>query len=727
VTARGSPASPGGWKDVAWIVAAALAIKAVALLELGDHPLLQPQGDLDAERYVELARDVVARGLLAPREPFFVSPLYVYFLAAIFSVGGSLFAARLVQVALGAVAVGFVYLLAREWFGARAGRLAAVLVLLAGFITFSEILILQSALDPILVAASLYCVSRTQTTSGRRPFGAAGLALGLFALNRPNGLAYGFAAAFLIGLSSRPGEARGTLKTWRRPAARVSRVLLPLLAVLTANALLNLKTSGEPTLISSHGGLNFYIGNNAGATGTYHRVPGVAASMSGQVRDAARVAEAAAGRALSSSEVSGHFYAEAAKWIAAQPVEALRLFGRKLAILLNRTDVPLNHSYAFYRRDESDLLRLLVIGPAVLWPLGLVGLSIGAFRAARAPSAPRPAAAYWTWASFVPIYGLSVAAFFVSDRYRMPLFLPLGILAALTLVSVAGWVRERRVAAVAVTAVGIALSAAFVNRDLNLDDGLGGERARKAVALIERGSYDEARRYASTAAEGLPYAGVFHFEVGEALTAAGRYEEAVTELRAALSIDASQPAIHLALGQSLLLAGHSGDAVGHLNAAASAAFRPEVSGTWLARALAADGRRSEAVEVLASLSDAVVQACPAQTQTEMGSLALELEAPAVAERWLRAAAARSPDAAEAHEKLGVALILQGRGRDALAPLEHACRLAPSSASARLNLAVAYAQLGRVVEARSAAREAMRLDPSEPRTAALLRALPPEPR
>ena len=685
-------------RDVVWIVAAALALKAGVLLQLGSHPLLQPQGDLDTARYVDLARTLAAGGPLAVHEPFFLSPLYVYFLAVVISLGGTLLTARILQIVLGSAAVALVYLLARDRFGRRVGLLASALMLLTGFITFNEILILQSALDPVLVAAALFFVSRTQTTAARWPHLAAGISLGLFALNRPNSLVYGLAAVVLVGVAARRVRA-------------AALVLLAMLAVLGANTLRNYLASGEPILISSHGGLNFYIGNNAEADGIYHPVPGVAPSMAGQVRDATRVAEAAEGRPLSRAQVSNYFYARAFEWIADNPMAALKLFGRKLVALLNRTDVPLNYSYAFYRRDESTLLRWLIVGPLLLVPLGIAGLFV----------APRTLS-IWTWASFVPIYALSVAAFFVADRYRMPLFIPLAVLSAWAIVWFSDAIRQRRFAQATLPIVLSALGATVAAWDLGLDDGLGGERARKAGWLIEQGSYEEARRYIADASEGLPNPGVFHFRVGRAYAAAGRYDDGVAELRRALAIDRGQPAIQLALGQALLLAGRPEDAADPLKRALEAGFRPEVTGPWFVRAVIASGRRADALQALSALSDAVVREAGPETALEMGTLALDLQAPAAAERWLRGAAARSPGSGDAQEKLGVALLLQGRPTEALAPIEQACRLAPANASARLNLAVAYAQLARYDEARAAAREAVRLDPSEPRAVALLQKL-----
>jgi len=202
------------------------------------------------------------------------------------------------------------------------------------------------------------------------------------------------------------------------------------------NAARNYAVSGEAILISSHGGLNFFIGNNAEADGIYDRVPGITPSIAGQVRDATRVAETAEGRHLSASEVSAYFFQRAWAWIAANPGAALALFARKIALVLNKTNVPLNYSYAFYSRDETTLLRVLLVGPWMLMPLGLLGLLLVSVR--------REQPGFWVWASFIPIYGLSVAAFFVSDRYRMPLLVPLCATSAAALVWTLDRIREHK-------------------------------------------------------------------------------------------------------------------------------------------------------------------------------------------------------------------------------------------------------------------------------------------
>ena len=143
------------------LLAACFAVKAVVLFQLHDHPLLQPHGEMDTAYYVELGRRVAQQGVLGVAEPFFVSPLYVYFLALVFAGGGGLLAAKLLQVALGTAAVGLLFATTRSWFGSRAALWAAALAILTGVFAFYEVLILQAALDPFLVAAALYAVTRS--------------------------------------------------------------------------------------------------------------------------------------------------------------------------------------------------------------------------------------------------------------------------------------------------------------------------------------------------------------------------------------------------------------------------------------------------------------------------------------------------------------------------------------------------------------------------------------
>lgn len=701
------------------LLTATIVLKGTVLGQLHDHPLLQPHGALDTSYYLDLARTLAAGGPRALGEPLFVSPLYLYFLAAVFALGGGVLAAKVVQIGLGTAAVGLVYATARLWFGDRAALVAATLAMLTGLFTFYEVLILQAALDPFLVAVLLYAVSQAVARGRLRWIAAAGAAGGLLGLNRPNALVYAGLLPLLLavhvwrrgspGAVAAGGGPEGAPPRARAAGWAAAACLAGLVPVLALNGLVNYLASGEVLLVASHGGLNFYIGNHENATGTYVPVPGIDASIAGQARDALRVAETATGRRLSHAEVSRYFYGQAWAWIARHPTDALRLFGRKLLILLNAVNVPLNYSYAYYSRDEPTLLRWLLAGPWLLIPLGLVGLLRS--------SPGRERAGWWVWAAFVPVYALAVAAFFVSDRYRMPMLIPLSVTAGAAMVNLLEQARARRFGSLAPRLVAVAGLAAVAHWNLGLDDGRGGEQTRQALWLIEQGRYQDARRYVARIASAHSHPGVLHFRVGRALASAGRFDEAIEHLQAALVID-RQPAIHLELGQVLVTAQRSREAVAHLEAAMAAGYHREIAAPWLVRALVLSGERDRAAALLASLPDEVGRN-RWESAVDLGTLALELGRAVEAERWLQLAVLQVPDRAEVQEHLGVARLLAGRPQEAVGPLELACRLDPRRASAQLNLAVAYAAVGRLSEAQVRAREAARLDPQEPRARALL--------
>jgi tetratricopeptide (TPR) repeat protein len=461
-----------------------------------------------------------------------------YFLAVVFLLSGSsLLAAKIVQIVLGAAALGLIFAATETWYGRRAAWAAGVLAAATGVFTFNEVLLLQSAVDPFLTALAAYLLSRALVTERRARFSAAGLALGLFVTNRPNALVW--AAALVVLLALVPPSR----KSLRRTAALLGGLALALAPV----TLRNRAVSGEWILVSSHGGLNFYIGNNADSDGTYRRIPGIAPDIEGQIHDARTVAETAAGRPLRASEVSRYFYRHAWEWIARRPGAALRLFLRKLAYCFNAVDLSLNYSYAYYSRDEATLLRALVVGPGLLVPLGLFGLA----------AVPRRAGGrgFWIWAAFVPVYAVSVASFFVSGRYRLPLLVPLCVGAGAAVVWLVDAARARRPRPLLFASAALTLLGVGANWNWRLDDGRSEERMQMIVRLVDEGRLDEARARLDEALRANPDRSEIrqararlHESEGVAASRAGRHAEGAAELEQAVRLDPDRASAHLNLG-----------------------------------------------------------------------------------------------------------------------------------------------------------------------------------
>lgn len=401
------------WRLPAFL-AATFAVKLIVLLQLQAQPLLQPDAGLDTTAYVDLARRVIAGDLGLGPGLYFLSPLYIYFLAGALALLNSMAFVRVVQIALGTAAVGCIFFTARRWFGERAGWIAAVLAALTGVFTFHEIVIMQSALDAFLAAAALMCLTRALAErdqpnrhAASRAAGLSGLFFGWQILNRPN---IAIAVAGVLG----------SLAIVRRPRLALmlaAGALLGVAPVLARNAVV----SHQFAPASSQGGLNFYIGNREGATGQYAAVPGVAANIEGQAHDTRKIAEKALGRPLSDGEVSSYFYGQGLAWIGAAPGRAIALFVRKLALVFNARHQWLDLSYPYYALDAGSWLWALFVGPWLLVPLGLAGIFV-------APRGDRRA--FFAWAAFIPCYAVSVAVFFVAERYRLPIFVPLCVTSA---------------------------------------------------------------------------------------------------------------------------------------------------------------------------------------------------------------------------------------------------------------------------------------------------------
>ena len=680
-----------GTRPLAAAIAAVFLLKLIVMLQLKDHVLTQPDAGLDTTAYVGLTERVLGGdGGLGPGL-YFLSPFYIYFLAILLGVWHSFTFVRLVQIALGTVAVACVFITADEWFGRRAAWIAAALATLTGVFSFYESLILQTALDPFFTAAALAFLTLGLTHERRRWYALAGLTFGVQVCNRPNVALPALAIALLLAAT-------------RRRQAAAAFAIAAALALLPVT-LRNIVVSGSwSPVTASHGGLNFYIGNNADADGSYRAVAGVTPDIKGQQEDTRRVAERATGRRLDDAAVSSYFYGLAWRWIREQPRAAAALFARKIALVFSARYLWLNYSYRFFADDERTLLRVMVVGPWLLVPLGLIGcLGLVERRAEAARSG------FVVWASFVPLYAIAVAAFYVSDRYQLLILMPLCVGAGAALdawVAAAADRRWRSLLVPGAVAAGLLIA---VNRPLAYDEGIGEERTRMAERLVTLGRVEEAERWADRAAAASPQPGVVHFRLGQRLVAAGQPAPAIAHFQRALAADPNQPVVEYALGETLLEAERPRDAIAPLRRALDAGVHADEAGADLVRALGAAGERDEAIRVLERLRP--VAADDAVRCVALAALAVQLQEPRLAERFSRAALASRPDLAGAHAQLGASFNLAGRFADARGELEEAIRLDSRDAASHVGLAVADANLGQMLDARAHIDAALRLDPA----------------
>jgi 4-amino-4-deoxy-L-arabinose transferase-like glycosyltransferase len=386
---------------------------------------------LDGAFYMTWARSLVEHhGDFAG--PYFLGPLYPYFLAGIFSVWGpDLGAVRLVQSALGVLDAVIVWAITRRVFGSGPARFAVVLFALYGPTVFYENLLVMESLVTTLGLAAL-AIALIPSDGLRSRAAASGFLLGLASLGRPTALVA--LPVVLLALRESQSHASGSAampaarpreRGPRRAAHREPGVLglavtiaagclVVLLPVLVRNTRL-----GGGLAITTNGGVNFYAGNNSEANGRFHEPPGVRFFRDPVLTSAAQAAlpPAVAARALTVRAVAGTDEAARSRlwtqrafgWIRTQPLDAALLLGRKVWLVLQAREIPQIESYEFHARRLA-VFRFFFVDFGWLWPLAFLGVW----------SARRDRIRGWrSLAGFGAVMLVPCLVFFVTARYRL--------------------------------------------------------------------------------------------------------------------------------------------------------------------------------------------------------------------------------------------------------------------------------------------------------------------
>ncbi|MFY9826246.1 MAG: tetratricopeptide repeat protein [Thermoanaerobaculia bacterium] len=372
---------------------------------------------MDSQEYDRWAREIAAGDWLGS-QVFFQAPLYPYLLAILYALfGRSLDAVYLAQIALAVAGCYALYRAGREMAGDAAGETAglgaALLAAVYGPFLFYDVQLAKESPAVAVTAFLLWALAAARARPATGRWLVAGALLGVLALLRENAL---LVVPFLLPLAwTQDGK---WLAFFRKGGALVAGLVLVLLPVALRNGIVG--GSFLPT--TSQGGVNFYIGNNPQADGTYQPIVPGKQIPALERREPARLAEQAAGRKLSAGEVSRYWLGRSLGWVRREPGAFLRLQVRKLGMFWSWYEWPDAVDY-YHVKTLSSVLRLplLELGGAVL--LALAGLVLA--RRRLGPFAPVLLFALgWT---------LSTIVFFLFSRYRLPVVPALLVLGGVTL------------------------------------------------------------------------------------------------------------------------------------------------------------------------------------------------------------------------------------------------------------------------------------------------------
>ena len=640
-----------------WVVA--FVLRAIYLWHLGHSPAF----DLllgDAITYDKWASRI-AQGDWLGQGVFYQAPLYPYFLGALYCLfGRDLLAVRLVQIVLGASSCVLLASAARSFFNrTTAGLLAGFLLAAYPTAIFFDCSIQKSVLDLLFVCALLAVMGRLSERSENRWWLAAGLVLGLLALTRENALIF-----LPIMLAWLFVAWRGEL--WKTRVQWTGLFLLGLAGILLPVGCRNLLAGGEFHLTTAQFGPNFYIGNSKAATGFYEPLKEGHGSALFERDDATTLAEQAAGRKLTPSEVSHYWTVKALGEMHEDVSRWLRLAFRKWLLVWNVSEVGDSDDQYTYG-DWSPLLRALnwILHFGTLCPLAALGICLTWSQRKR------------VWLLYVMILGYagSVALFYVFSRYRLPLVPMLILFSAAGLTFLPDTLREARwrvlLAGMATAVVATAvcnhamMAEALIRAGTHLN--LGNAFMMKGGIQDAIGEYEQVLRLNPTD----PYAPL---NLGHALFRAGRFKEAIGQYEQALRINPNDAHAQYNLGVALVKDGQLGQSVGHFE-----------------QALRIQPDYAEAHHILGSV------------------LFAQGEIPEAMGHWEQAIRIK-PDYAEAHYNLANAFLRGGQLKEAIGHYEQALHIKPTYVEAHFNLGIALEQAGRVQEAIEHYEQALSLRP-----------------
>jgi len=662
---------------------------------------------------------------------YFRPPGYAYTLGAIYFIfGHDYLAPRVFQMVLGLASCFLAFLFARRWFGNRAGVVYAALMAFYWIFVYFEGKLLDAVVDAFFSILLLLLLSDWMEKASFRGGLVRGATLGLFALFRPNVLAFFPAAAvWLVWALRRAGRPDAT--GWFSIAGFALGTILAVSPAFIRNAVV----ARDPVLIAANGGMSLAIGNNEKADGTNHYLPGFGLMKNPfEYARAVEKLEKSLGRppgSLKHSEASSLFARRGLDFIASHPLAFIRLTLRKAALFWGPYEVT-NNEEIYFARKSSRVLNSIPLNFTLISALGLVGVlaffwpvfvtryTLHVARGAPAPcnvqratSNGSPPVAQNSVAIltllFVGVYFLSALPFAAADRYRVPAIPGILLFASIALLFIFDSLRRKDWVRLALSAGGGAL--AYCLLSLN-PAGYPPSPAKwhydAGVAAAAEGRIDEAIAEYRRALEAIPDYAEARNNLGALLVRSGRWKEAVAEYREVLRLRPEQAEMHSNLGDVLSRLGRDAEAVASFEEALRLDAECVQAHNNLGIVLERQGQRDAAADHY----QAALSARPDYEEAHYNLANLLARSGDVegAISHFREAIRLDPRYVPAYNNLGNALFGQGRLPEAAEEYRKALSVDPGFLDAHNNLANVLAGSGRYDEAIVHYRRALEIDP-----------------
>lgn len=681
--------SGGIWIFLA-VFGAAVLFKIIYLVQYGQRILYARVPLVDAEYYDAWAQRVASGQGYGP-SPFYLAPLYPYWLALIYMIAGrDLMLVYALQAVMGIGSLVLVYWIGRKLFGSTAAAVSSILLLLYAPILIIETKLLSESLGILLTLAAMALLLWTLDKPGWGRGLLAGIVLGLSILCRSSNLL--FAGVVFLWLAWR----------WRRKQERHKFVTSGFIALGLAVSILpvtarNYLVGKDTALVQTNFGMTFAQGNNELAVGVFSHPPGTSGGIAIQQSEEMAVAARELGRSLKPSESSSFWVKRTLHWMAQNPAAAARLWGKKLVYSLNDRE-EMDSYETYYETAKVPTLRLAIVPFSVLFCFALVAI-VQSWRSAGVQ----------LLCLYVAGTLLTLLIFYVSSRYRLMAAPMLAILAGYGAVTAWHYLRERRVVPIAAILVALAGTTAVARLPYPMKKSSGTFVLKQlANQYLAAGKLDQGIAILMQASREFPQATELNAELGAALAQRGKYPEAVREYRRALADWSHSPELHVKLANALERMGNTADADLHWLEALRLAPNSAMVLVNRGGSLMNRGRLPEAKDHFERALTADPNSILANNN--LGSVLAQSGKPAEAVAYFRKAVELDPTYTRARCNLSRALAETNRSDEAIANLQEGIRVQPDAPALHFDLAQLLVRAGRKDEAIAEYRHVIRLDP-----------------
>lgn len=499
------------------VLLCALALRLVVLLQFREANPLFNHPVIDAWHYDNLAREFLRLGRWPEPGAFFQPPAYPFFLAMVYAVfGESSTWARLVQAMLGSFSCVLVYFLGCDLHSRRTGLIAGLIAAGYGPLIFFDLDLLAPVLIVFCSTLGLWLL----LAGGRRDSSllllAAGVCLGAATACWPIiGLACGLILVLTIwGARHHPDK-----------AARLTVFLLLGMVLPILPSFLHNVSHGQKVLVSTNGGINFYIGNNPRWQESVALRPGypweTIVNLPYRLHGPEQVEK------IGSSAL---FTKESLSYIRSQPGQYLRNQLVKLYQIGYGYEIMRNTDLYFFKQYSPVLNGLIFARPWLKFPFGLllpfavIGIGLSLTRLGRE---------HRYFLAYLAAVAGGLLLFFVTARYRVVLVPVLAIYAALGAGEMFTLLRRQTIRGLL-----LLLAAALLGVGANMD-------------LL-----DQEQRVT-----GPIYRAQAPFTLARVALEEGRAQEALTRLEESLRIDPNYPDAWVDLGRARHALGDTSGAI----------------------------------------------------------------------------------------------------------------------------------------------------------------------